>query len=99
MISPDLYPTPTTTTTTHRPRPQFPGFSNRPILDGLTWLWRTWQDTAPNHGTSTSTRTRTRASSSQSSNIAQQSTTHNGDTRYLNFDDGLDSDTAAVTFI
>lgn len=35
----------TRTTTTRRPRP--PARQSRPILDGLSWLWRTWQDTAP----------------------------------------------------
>lgn len=46
-----------TTTTTVRPRPRTsrppeflplpPQRSSRPILDGLSWLWREWQATAP----------------------------------------------------
>lgn len=40
--------TTTTTTTTRRPRPRRPPTREpRPILDGLAWLWRTWQETAP----------------------------------------------------
>lgn len=35
------------TTTTRRPRPRTTPRPARPILDGLSWLWRTWQDTAP----------------------------------------------------
>lgn len=27
--------------------PMPPSRPQRPILDGLSWLWRTWQDTAP----------------------------------------------------
>ncbi|XP_055532927.1 mucin-2-like isoform X7 [Wyeomyia smithii] len=46
---------PIITTTTSRPRPRTarppvalpPLQSSRPILDGLTWLWREWQATAP----------------------------------------------------
>ncbi|KAJ6649417.1 hypothetical protein Bhyg_04652 [Pseudolycoriella hygida] len=41
----NYYQTTRTTTTTRRPRP--PPRQSRPILDGLSWLWRTWQDTAP----------------------------------------------------
>lgn len=40
----ELFQTPRTTTA--RPR-LLPPTSRRPILDGLAWLWRTWQDTAP----------------------------------------------------
>lgn len=35
------------TTTTRRPRPRTTPRPARPILDGLSWLWRTWQETAP----------------------------------------------------
>lgn len=41
-------PITTTTTTTRRPRPRRPPTREpRPILDGLAWLWQTWQETAP----------------------------------------------------
>ena len=29
------------------PPPTPPPRVNRPILDGLSWLWRTWQETSP----------------------------------------------------
>lgn len=36
------------TTSTARPRyQQTASRAPRPLLDGLTWLWKTWQDTAP----------------------------------------------------
>lgn len=42
----------TTSATTSKSYPAISSFSTtkrpaRPILDGLSWLWRTWQDTAP----------------------------------------------------
>lgn len=37
-----------TESTTRRPRrPTQPFREPRPLLDGLAWLWRTWQETAP----------------------------------------------------
>ncbi len=54
---------PTLTTTPYSPFQPLPNPSRRqprPILDGLAWLWRTWQDTAP------TTRPRRPAVSSQS---------------------------------
>lgn len=91
LISANLYPT-----TTARPRPSLTQRPSRPILDGLSWLWRTWQDTAPggaqNPTSSTNSgRTKTRASSGQTGTY---SNTANG---AVNFDEGLDSDTAAVS--
>lgn len=35
------------TDTTLRPAVNAPGRRPRPIIDGLTWLWKTWQETAP----------------------------------------------------
>lgn len=44
--------TTTTTSTTRRPRPRRPPTREpRPILDGLAWLWQTWQETAPRGST------------------------------------------------
>lgn len=90
LISANLYPT-----TTARPRPSITQRPTRPLLDGLSWLWRTWQDTAPGGQNPTSAtnsgRTKTRASSGQT---ASYSSTANG---AVNFDEGLDSDTAAVS--
>lgn len=83
-----------TTTTTSRPRQQYPARSSRPILDGLAWLWRTWQETAPGgnrQSTSQSSRTRTRGLAPTDTAPAQSS--QNG---HLSFDDGLDSDTSSV---
>lgn len=77
-----------TTTTTQRPRPPFPVRSSRPLLDGLSWLWRTWQDTAP--GTETMTRTRTRGL--PSNELAPQHAPSP-------LDDGLDSDTSSVSYL
>lgn len=74
-----------TTTTTPRPRPPFPVRSSRPIVDGLSWLWNTWQDTAP--GPQTQTKTRTRGL--PSNELAAQNT-------QIPIDDGLDSDTTSV---
>lgn len=92
-IPADLFPS--TTTTTPRPRQQYPARSSRPILDGLAWLWRTWQDTAPggrpSSATSTSSRTRTRGAVPTDTAPAQSA--HNG---HLPFDEGLDSDTSSV---
>lgn len=36
-----------TDTTTQRPASATPGRRPRPIIDGLAWLWRTWQETDP----------------------------------------------------
>lgn len=93
LISANLYPT---TSTTLRPRPIVTQRPGRPILDGLTWLWRTWQDTAPGQqNPNASGRTKTRASP-QLSPQTPYSATANG---AVNFDEGLDSDTAAVSTI
>lgn len=83
-----------TTTTTTRPIQAYPSRSARPILDGLTWLWRTWQDTAPGIGGYQHTsQTRTRGASNDNNNSAHQNLqTENSP----NFDDGLDSDTSSV---
>lgn len=90
LISENLYPM-----TTARPRQSLTQRPSRPILDGLSWLWRTWQDTAPGAQNPTSAtnsgRTKTRASSGQTGSY---SSTVNG---AMNFDEGLDSDTAAVS--
>lgn len=82
-----IYPT----TTTARPRYQTPSRSPRPLLDGLSWLWKTWQDTAPGQGgyNSQSTRTRTRGTNSE----VQSAAATDSDT---SFDDGLDSDISSV---
>lgn len=79
-----------TTSTTMRTRYQSPSRSPRPLLDGLSWLWKTWQDTAPGQGgyESQSTRTRTRGANSETSIPSDTDTS---------FDDGLDSDTSSVS--
>jgi len=84
-----LYPT---TITTSRPRTGTLRPPARPLLDGLTWLWRTWQDTAPGAqaaGMTNSGRTKTRASAYTAPSGAQPPNAP------VNFDEGLDSDTAA----
>lgn len=84
----NIYPS----TTTDRPRFQSPSRSPRPLLDGLSWLWKTWQDTAPGQGgyEAQLTRTRTRGANSESGIPTDTDTS---------FDDGLDSDTSSVSFI
>lgn len=79
------------TTTTARPRYQGPSRSPRPLLDGLGWLWKTWQDTAPGQGgyQAQSTRTRTRGTNSE----VQSAAATDSDT---SFDDGLDPDISSV---
>ena len=86
----DIY----STTTTTRPRLQAPSRSPRPLLDGLTWLWKTWQDTSPGNGgyQPQSSRTRTRDANSDSA----PSMTDAGDDPGDSFDDGLDSDISSV---
>lgn len=89
LISGNLYPT----TTTSRPRTGTLRPA-RPLLDGLTWLWRTWQDTAPgaqNAVMTNSGRTKTRASAYTAPSGAQSPNAP------VNFDEGLDTDTAAVS--
>lgn len=94
LISGNLYPTTSSQPPpTFRPRPITTQRPVRPILDGLSWLWRTWQDTAPGQqNLNTAGRTKTR----QSPQLQQQQqssymTTANG---AVNFDEGLDTDTA-----
>lgn len=78
------------TTTTARPRYQSASRSPRPLLDGLSWLWKTWQDTAPGNGgyAPQPSKTRTRGANSETAAVATDSD--------ANFDDGLDSDTSSV---
>lgn len=85
----NIYPT---TSTTVRTRYQTPSRSPRPLLDGLSWLWKTWQDTAPGQGgyESQSMRTRTRGTNSEISIPSDPDTS---------FDDGLDSDTSSVSIL
>ncbi|KAL7019700.1 hypothetical protein ACKWTF_011213 [Chironomus riparius] len=45
-----LTPVPTTTIRPFSPMPPL-NRQPRPILDGLSWLWRTWQETAPGYQT------------------------------------------------
>ncbi|XP_031616850.1 uncharacterized protein LOC116336839 isoform X1 [Contarinia nasturtii] len=73
------------TTTTMRPQYLSPARSPRPLIDGLSWLWKTWQDTAPGQGgyAPQSSRTRTRGTNSE---IVTATDTD------LSLDDGLDSD-------
>lgn len=87
-----------TTTTTQRPRQQYPVRSSRPILDGLSWLWRTWQDTRPgsNNPTSAATSSRTRTRGLMPTDAAPAPSSQNG---HLTFDDGLDSDTSSVQIL
>lgn len=81
-----------TTTTTQRPRQPYPVRSSRPILDGLSWLWRAWQDTAPG-GARQPTSSRTRTRGLMPTDAAPAQNTQNG---HLTFDEGLDSDTSSV---
>lgn len=82
-------------TTTERSVIQAPSRSPRPIVDGLAWLWQTWQDTAPGQGgyQPQSTRTRTRGANAEA--IAPPPDTTGTDTME-NFDDGLDADISSV---
>lgn len=82
-----------TTTTTQRPRQQYPARSSRPILDGLTWLWRTWQDTAPGGHQPAPSSSRTRTRGLMPTDTAPAQSAQNG---HLTFDEGLDSDTSSV---
>lgn len=97
LISANLYPT----TTTARPRTGTIKPA-RPILDGLTWLWRTWQDTAPgaqNTAQTNSGRTKTRASAYTAPGVAPGAVLGAVPSANIpvNFDEGLDSDSAAVS--
>lgn len=74
-------------TTTVQPRYQTPPRSPRPLFDGLAWLWKTWQETAPGGYAAQPTRTRTRGTNSETV-VATDTDT--------NIDDGLDSDTSSV---
>lgn len=78
-----IYPT-----TTSKPRIQVASRPSRPILDGLSWLWRTWQDTTPGNGGYQSKRTPTRGLANDPTKTGTSSET--------SFDDGLDSDSASV---
>lgn len=86
----DIY----STTTTMRPRLQAPSRSPRPLLDGLSWLWKTWQDTSPGNGgyQPQSSRTRTRGTNSETASTITDTVQDPGDS----FDDGLDSDISSV---
>lgn len=82
----NYYPTTRTTTTTRRPPPRPPARQSRPILDGLSWLWRTWQDTAPGpQPTKPKVQSPREIASSQTQ--SQQL-----------YDDGTDGDTYTVRF-
>lgn len=101
----DIY---STTTTTQRPiQLQGPSRSPRPLLDGLSWLWKTWQDTSPGNGgyQPQPSRTRTRGASSDGAASPLTDITIDepggggggagvggGDS----FDDGLDPDISSV---
>lgn len=82
-------------TTTSRPLFQTPSRSPRPLVDGLAWLWKTWQDTAPGQGgyQPQTTRTRTRGA-----NAAEAAATTDITDTDMNdsFDDGLDADISSV---
>lgn len=80
-------------TTTDKPLYQTQSRSPRPLLDGLSWLWRTWQDTAPGNGgyQPQSSRTRTRGANSEAVPPVPSDTDSD-----ITFDDGLDSDTSSV---
>lgn len=82
-------------TTTEPPRIQTPSRSPRPLVDGLAWLWKTWQDTAPGQGgyQPQSTRTRTRGANAEAP--APPPDTTDSDTMD-SFDDGLDADISSV---
>lgn len=86
----DIY----STTTTARTRLQAPSRSPRPLLDGLSWLWKTWQDTSPGNGgyQQQSSRTRTRGANSDTAPMMTDTVDDPGD----NFDDGLDPDISSV---
>lgn len=90
----DIY----STTTTERPRLQPPSRSSRPLLDGLTWLWKTWQDTAPgNLNQPQSSRTRTRDANGNANNPDTTLTMIDTvDEPSDSFDDGLDADISSV---
>lgn len=77
-------------TTTARPRYQVASRSPRPLLDGLSWLWKTWQETAPGTGgyVPQPPRTRTRGANSETAAVATDSD--------MSFDDGLDPDISSV---
>lgn len=47
IISPEVYGHSTTPPTTRRPIYRTTTRAPRPIIDGLAWLWKTWQETAP----------------------------------------------------
>lgn len=99
-IPADLYPSSTTTASSplQLSEPKRPG---RPILDGLSWLWQTWQDTAPGtHGyQSQAVRTRTRGLATTNDATAAAATDTGATNAELNFDDGLDSDIASVILL
>lgn len=60
----------------------------RPVLDGLAWLWRTWQETAPSPR---------RPSRQQQTNVGRPKTTVRTRNNAGNIaDDGLDSDVISV---
>lgn len=80
-------------------RPVYPSRSARPILDGLSWLWRTWQETAPGVGGYQPQPSRTRTRNTQNNDHNGQSHENIQDPNGpVNFDDGLDSDTSSVSF-
>lgn len=96
-IPTDLYSS-TATTITEQPQFSAPRRPSRPIVDGLSWLWKTWQDTAPGTGgyQSQGVRTRTRGLAPSSDATAAAATDTGATNAELNFDDGLDSDIASV---
>lgn len=104
----DIY----STTTTARPiRLQAASRSPRPLLDGLSWLWKTWQDTSPGNGGYQPHSSRTRGANSDNAPALTDTTIDEaggggggGDGAGVgggggvgdSFDDGLDSDISSV---
>lgn len=85
-------------TTTRRPRIRTTtARPARPILDGLSWLWRTWQETAPGAPQSGN---RARPAVSGGGNrqlISSASQSPQQQQQQYDDDDGLDSDETAVS--
>lgn len=101
----DIY---STTTTTERPIRLQGSRSPRPLLDGLSWLWKTWQDTSPGNGgyQPQPSRTRTRGANSDAASSPLSDITIDepsggaggvgGGVGGDSFDDGLDADISSV---
>lgn len=65
------------------------------ICTGLSWLWKTWQETAPGTGgyQPQPSRTRTRG---LAPNLDGTNTNQNLENMEASFDDGLDADISSV---